>query len=469
MDEELAKKEDIFDDKEDQVKAILAEISRFFADEKDKLIKIAEESGSSKVKEKLRTKLTEFSNLRNLSRDQGAQLLLDGQKLLKDKFIALNASGTGSSCYFNSFSLWLNGDENLRNHLRLAVFQEAISETSEYFLIQGKRDIEILSQNTNVGRQTGGDEHIIFARLLDCNVASIANSNGVLSVGITKPDGTAFGANEFEDNGKEIIWLFHQGESLDGGGGHYVPLVPNEELTQPLAICRNKGSQNTVYDETLKLVNDEILKITIQQHNNNPNPHPQPQTYTAQAIFEEQEQEVQTASEPVSSAPSSNFSSPSTIPNPTTPQSNETPNNSPSSSSDSSSYSGSFGGFSSGGGGGGGSSSSSPSPSAPETTPPSTPPTPSPSPTPRPPVYPSADEAQEILKTAKKVQKETNASLEEIKKATDNLNNLLEKLDQLTTSQAVAQYVKQVTSQIQQQKLTTQKKTNLSQKPSEKK
>ncbi|CAJ0901464.1 10383_t:CDS:2, partial [Entrophospora sp. SA101] len=156
------------------------------------------------------------------------------------------------------------------------------------------------------------------------------------------------------------------------------------------------------------------------------NPHPQPQTYTAQAIFEEQEQEVQTASEPVSSAPSSNFSSPSTIPNPTTPQSNETPNNSPSSSSDSSSYSGSFGGFSSGGGGGGGSSSSSPSPSAPETTPPSTPPTPSPSPTPRPPVYPSADEAQEILKTAKKVQKETNASLEEIKKATDNLNNLLE-------------------------------------------
>ncbi|CAH1762392.1 9327_t:CDS:2 [Entrophospora sp. SA101] len=440
MDEELAKKEDIFDDKEDQVKAILAEISRFFADEKDKLIKIAEESGSSKVKEKLRTKLTEFSNLRNLSRDQGAQLLLDGQKLLKDKFIALNASGTGSSCYFNSFSLWLNGDENLRNHLRLAVFQEAISETSEYFLIQGKRDIEILSQNTNVGRQTGGDEHIIFARLLDCNVASIANSNGVLSVGITKPDGTAFGANEFEDNGKEIIWLFHQGESLDGGGGHYVPLVPNEELTQPLAIC---------------------------------------------PIFEEQEQEVQTASEPVSSAPSSNFSSPSTIPNPTTPQSNETPNNSPSSSSDSSSYSGSFGGFSSGGGGGGGSSSSSPSPSAPETTPPSTPPTPSPSPTPRPPVYPSADEAQEILKTAKKVQKETNASLEEIKKATDNLNNLLEMgltaklientenlevakqkaLDQLTTSQAVAQYVKQVTSQIQQQKLTTQKKTNLSQKP----
>ncbi|CAJ0761649.1 10991_t:CDS:2 [Entrophospora sp. SA101] len=52
-------------------------------------------------------------------------------------------------------------------------------------------------------------------------------------------------------------------------------------------------------------------------------------------------------------------------------------------------------------------------------------------------------------------------------KLIENTENL--ELDQLTTSQAVAQYVKQVTSQIQQQKLTTQKKTNLSQKPSEKK
>ncbi|CAH1760112.1 8921_t:CDS:2 [Entrophospora sp. SA101] len=53
---------------------------------------------------------------------------------------------------------------------------------------------------------------------------------------------------------------------------------------------------------------------------------------------------------------------------------------------------------------------------------------------------------------------------------TENLEVAKQKaLDQLTTSQAVAQYVKQVTSQIQQQKLTTQKKTNLSQKPSEKK
>jgi|SRR6185369_12484544 len=78
-----------------------------------------------------------------------------------------------------------------------------------------------------------------------------------------------------------------------------------------------------------------------------------------------------------------------------------------------------------GAGGGGGGSSSSPSPSAPETTPASPPTSPS-SPTPPPPVSPSVDDAQEILETAKKVQAETNASLEEIKKATDNLNHLIE-------------------------------------------
>ncbi|CAJ0748213.1 22566_t:CDS:2 [Entrophospora sp. SA101] len=203
MDEELAKKDIFgeFDEKEEQAKAILKEISKFLTNKKNKkrLNKAAAEMGidadgkitnvgNAKV-ELSKITAERRAKLRGLSKDGTIQNLLDGQELFENKFTALSATGSGS---------------------------KGISETSEYFNLAYADGIDVLSDTTSIGKQAGGNEQYFFATLFDCNIVTITNSHvdgGVISVSIVEPNGEASEKDgKFKDNKKETIWLFHSGD-----------------------------------------------------------------------------------------------------------------------------------------------------------------------------------------------------------------------------------------------------------------